>query len=195
MKTQANIAQRRAFNWPLILILVVYFMLGGLFAVLIPHWQVPDEPAHYNVVRQLAQTGAYPVIAPGDYNQQLIGAQIAPPNARPTVSLDSVQYEDHQPPLFYTLAAPVFLAFNGALIPLRLFSLFIGAFVILFGYLSVRAIFPTHPHLAAFAAAFIALLPQHVYMLAGFNNDSLSEALIALVGAYDARRSSISTSK
>ncbi|HEY3342317.1 MAG TPA: hypothetical protein VGK81_09875, partial [Anaerolineae bacterium] len=40
--------------------------------------------------------------------------------------------------------------------------------------------FPTYPHIAAFAAAFIALLPQHLHMMAGFNNDSLSEALIAL---------------
>jgi Dolichyl-phosphate-mannose-protein mannosyltransferase len=179
--TQSSISGRHAFDWPLPIILIAYFVLGSLFAVLIPPWQVPDEPAHYNYVRQLAQTGAYPVIAPGDYNQDLISKQIAPPTARPAVSLDGVQYEDHQPPLFYTLAVPVFLIFNGALIPLRLFSLFIGAFVIVFGYLALRAIFPTHPHIAAFAAAFIGLLPQHVHMLAGFNNDSLSEALIALI--------------
>ncbi|MCL5997829.1 MAG: glycosyltransferase family 39 protein [Chloroflexi bacterium] len=167
-------------DWPLALILVCYFILGGLFAVLVPPWQVPDEPAHYNYVRQLAQTGAYPVIAVGDYDQDLIANRIAPPAARPDFSLDAVQYEDHQPPLFYTLAAPVFLLFNGALIPLRLFSLFIGAFVVVFGYLAVRTIFPAHPHIAAFAVAFIALLPQHLHMMAGFNNDSLSEALIAL---------------
>ena len=166
--------------WPLAVILVAYFALGGLFAVLIPPWQVPDEPAHYNYVRQLAQTGAYPVLMPGDYNQDLISQQIAPPNARPQMSLDSVQYEDHQPPLFYTLAAPVFVLFNGALVPLRLFSLCVGGFVVLFAYLAIRDIFPTHPHVAAFAAAFIALLPQHLHMMAGLNNDSLSEALIAL---------------
>lgn len=176
----SSIVHTRAFEWPLILILIVYFILGGLFAVLVPPWQVPDEPAHYNYVRQLAQTGAYPMIAVGDYNQDLIGTQIAPPDVRPTVSLDSVQYEDHQPPLFYTLAAPVFLIFNGALIPLRLFSLFIGAFVIVFAYLAISAIFPGHRTIAAFATAFIALLPQHVFMMAGFNNDSLSEALISL---------------
>ena len=166
--------------WPLAVILIVYLTLGSLFAVLIPPWQVPDEPAHYNYVRQLAQTGAYPIIAVGDYNQDLIGNQIAPPNAKPTFSLDAVQYEDHQPPLFYTLAAPVFLLFNGALIPLRLFSLFVGGFVVLFAYLALREIFPTHPQIAAFAAGFVALLPQHLHMMAGLNNDSLSEALIAL---------------
>jgi hypothetical protein len=166
--------------WPLAVILIVYLALGSLFAVLIPPWQVPDEPAHYNYVRQLAQTGNYPVLMMGDYNQDLISNQIAPPGARPSMSLDGVQYEDHQPPLFYTLAAPVFLIFNGALIPLRLFSLCIGGLVVVFSYLAVRAIFPTHPQIAAFAAAFIALLPQHVHMMAGLNNDSLSEALITL---------------
>ena len=178
--TQPTIARARAVEWPLIAILAVYFVLGGLFAVLVPPWQVPDEPAHYNYVRQLAQTGAYPVLQMGDYNQDLISNQIAPPNARPAVSLDAVQYEDHQPPLFYTLAAPVFLLFHGALIPLRLFSLLVGGLMVLFSYLAVRAIFPAHPQIAAFAAAFIALLPQHLYMMAGFDNDSLAEALIAL---------------
>lgn len=178
--TPTSVERKFSSVWPLAIILVVYFVLGSLFAVLIPPWQVPDEPAHYNYVRQLAQTGAYPVIMSGDYNQDLISKQIAPANARPSVSLDGVQYEDHQPPLFYTLAAPVFLLFNGTLIPLRLFSLFVGGFVVLFAYLAIRAIFPTHPHIAAFAAAFIALLPQHLHMMAGLNNDSLSEALIAL---------------
>ncbi|HEY3290324.1 MAG TPA: glycosyltransferase family 39 protein [Anaerolineae bacterium] len=176
----SSIVRARSLEWPLLVVLAVYLVIGGLFAVLIPPWQVPDEPAHYNYVRQLAQTGAYPVISIGDYNQDLIGTQIAPPDARPTVSLDAVQYEDHQPLLFYTLAVPVFLMFNGALIPLRLFSLLIGAFVIVFAYLAILAIFPEHRTIAAFAAAFIALLPQHVFMMSGFNNDSLSEALIAL---------------
>lgn len=165
---------------PLIVIVAVYFALGGLAAVLTPPWQVPDEPAHYNYTRQLAQTGAYPVIAPGDYDSNLIGTQIAPPNKRPTISLDSVQYEDHQPPLFYTLAVPIFWLFNGALIPLRLFSLLIGALTVVFAWLAVRAIFPAHTHLASFAAVFVALLPQHLHIMSGFNNDSLSEALIAL---------------
>jgi hypothetical protein len=178
--TPTRVERKFSSIWPLAIILVVYFALGSLFAVLIPPWQVPDEPAHYNYVRQLAQTGAYPVLMPGDYNQDLISKQIAPANARPSVSLDGVQYEDHQPPLFYTLAAPVFLLFNGALIPLRLFSLFVGGFVVIFAYLAIRGIFPAHPHIAAFAAAFIALLPQHLHMMAGLNNDSLSEALIAL---------------
>ncbi len=167
--------------WPLAIVLIAYLTLGSLFAVLVPPWQVPDEPAHYNYVRLFATTGAYPVLAMGDYQQDVIANQVAPPTAKPDKAIvESLRYEDYEPPLFYTLAAPVYLLAGGALIPLRLFSLLIGAFVVLFAYLAIRDVFPTHPHIAAFTAAFVALLPQHLYMMGGFNNDSLSEALIAL---------------
>ena len=54
---------------PLLLILLVYLVIAGLFATRIPAWQVPDEPAHYNYVRQLAQTGQFPVLEPSDWNR------------------------------------------------------------------------------------------------------------------------------
>jgi 4-amino-4-deoxy-L-arabinose transferase-like glycosyltransferase len=174
-------ATRRAMrHYSLALVLAAYFIVGGLYALRIPAWQAPDEPAHYNYVRQLAQTGQYPVIAPGDYDQPLIGERIAPPTARPDFPLDAVQYEDHQPPLFYTLAVPVFQAFGGALAPLRLLSLLAGALTVVFAYLAALEALPGQASVAAFAAAFVALLPQHLHMTASFNNDALAEALLAL---------------
>jgi len=161
----------------LIVILAAYFALGGLFATQIPAWQAPDEPAHYNYIRQLV-AGQLPVIAPGDYNQKEIETQIAPPNARPAIPLDALQYEDHQPPLFYALAAPVFALTGGWLTALRLFSLFIGGFGVIFAYLAIAEIFPDQLWVAALAAALYALLPQHLHMLSSLNNDSLSEALL-----------------
>ncbi len=155
----AHVMRHATRHFPLYLVLAAYFVVGGLYAARIPAWQAPDEPAHYNYVRQLAQTGAYPVIAPGDYDQQLIGERIAPPGARPDFPLDAVQYEDHQPPLFYTLAVPVFLAFGGALQPLRLLSLLAGALTVVFAYLAVLEILPRQASVAALAAAFVALLP------------------------------------
>ena len=53
---------------PLVVLLLVYLVVGGLYAVNTPDWQAPDEPAHYNYVRQLAG-GKWPVIEPGDYDQ------------------------------------------------------------------------------------------------------------------------------
>ncbi|MSQ11017.1 MAG: hypothetical protein EXR52_08485, partial [Dehalococcoidia bacterium] len=46
----------------------VYVLLGCLYALRTPLWQNPDEPAHYNYVRQLSTGGGVPVLQAGDYH-------------------------------------------------------------------------------------------------------------------------------
>ncbi|MDW8351983.1 MAG: DUF2142 domain-containing protein [Anaerolineae bacterium] len=162
---------------PLAVILAAYFAIGALFALLTPAWQTPDEPAHYNYVRQLAQNGTPPVIEPDDWVAGLVPIG---PDVK-DVPVEQMTYQDHQPPLFYALSVPLFVVTGGQLAALRLFALLIGACVVVCTYFTVAAIFPTHPHLAAFAAALAALLPQHLAIMAGYNNDALSEALLGLV--------------
>lgn len=164
-------------HWPLAVIVVAYFVIGSLFALRTPAWQNPDEPAHYNYTRQLVRSGSIPIIEPGDWVAGLVPIG---PNVK-DVPVDRMTYEDHQPPLFYLLSAPVFIITGGQLVALRLFALLIGAFMVVFAYFTVVTIFPAHLYLAAFAATFIALLPQHLAIMAGYNNDALSEALLALV--------------
>lgn len=164
-------------HWPLVVILVAYFALGSLFALRTPAWQNPDEPAHYNYTHQIVLSGSIPMIEPGDWVAGLVPIG---PDVK-DAPIERMTYEDHQPPLFYVLSAPVFIITDGQLVVLRLFVLLIGAFVVVFAYFTVAAIFPTHLYLAAFAAAFVALLPQHLAIMASYNNDALSEALLALV--------------
>jgi hypothetical protein len=162
-----------------ILILLVYLIIGTLYATQTPRWQVPDEPAHYNYIRQLVTQHIFPVLAPGDYNQAYL-SELTSTGFPPDKPIDSLEYEDHQPPLYYLLAAPIFILFNGALLPLRLFSLLLGAFVIFFAWLVVCEVFPEHEVLALTAAGFIAFIPQHIAVMAGVNNDSLAELLMSL---------------
>jgi len=158
-------------------LLLVYGLIAALFAVRIPAWQVPDEPAHYNYVRQVAQTGQLPVLEPSDWN-----ANFSPPGPdKRDIAVENLTYEDHQPPLFYVSAVPVFQLTNGSLTALRLWSVFISLFSLVFAYLTLCTIFPDQAWIALAATAFMAFLPQRVHMMAGFNNDSLSEAMIALV--------------
>ena len=71
----------------LALILLLYLAVGALYAIKTPAWQTPDEPAHYNYVRQLAN-GRLPVIQPGDYDQEFIMRVVfAGPPFPPEVSL------------------------------------------------------------------------------------------------------------
>ena len=165
-------------NWPLLLILLAYFIVGSLYAVRTPAWQVPDEPAHYNYIRELAEQKRLPVMTAQDYDQNYI-EQLTGERFPPELSIAPLTYEDHQPPLYYLLATPVFWLGGGSLLPLRLFSLTLGAVVIVMTALLTRDIFPDSPGLSWLAAGLVAFLPQHLAMLSGVNNDSLTEALLA----------------
>lgn len=161
-------------------ILVAYVLIGALFVLLTPPWQVPDEPAHYNYISILAQERRLPVLEMGDFPAgylETLKAQRFPPE----MPIDPIRYESHQPPLYYLLAVPLFVLTGGALLPLRLFSLALGAGVILLAYAAVQGLFPRQPLLALGTAAFVGFLPQHVAMMAGVNNDSLAELILAAV--------------
>jgi hypothetical protein len=160
------------------LLLLVYLVLGALFAIRTPPWQAPDEPAHYNYVRQLVE-GAWPVIEPGDWDQaylsEVVGAEFAP-----SYPLDEITYEDWQPPLYYLLQAPVYALSGGSLTAMRLLSVALGAGVVALAYVVGRAVFGrVAPALAV--AAFVAFLPQHLAILGSVNNDALSELIIAAI--------------
>ncbi|MEW5988349.1 MAG: glycosyltransferase family 39 protein, partial [Chloroflexota bacterium] len=159
-------------------ILLLYLVIGTLFAILTPPWQAPDEPAHYNYVRQLA-AGHWPVIEPGDYDQDYLVEVVFNSHFAPQYSIEPFEYEDYQPPLYYLLQTPVFWLFQGALLPMRLLSVLLGAGVVSLAYAIAGRVLPGRPYLSLTATAFVAFLPQHVAMLAAVNNDSLAELIIA----------------
>jgi 4-amino-4-deoxy-L-arabinose transferase-like glycosyltransferase len=164
----------------LIAILVGYGILAVLYATQTPAWQIPDEPAHYNYVRQIAADGCCPTMAPGDWDAAYQG-QIVSSGFDPQYldRLDAVQYEDHQPPLFYLLAAPIYRAADGSLTAIRLLSAVLGLGVILSAYAIARTITGSGP-VALGTAAFVAFVPQHVAILAGAGNDSLAELIVSV---------------
>lgn len=165
----------------LFVVLGLYLVLGILYAVRTPAWQTPDEPAHVQVVAQLAESGCCPVIAPGDWDQALL-SELTSARFAPELldAIPSIQYEDHQPPLFYLLAMPVYTAAGGGWLALRLLSLLLGAGVVIAAYAAARMLLPAQGWLAVSAAAFTALIPQHLAMLAAANNDAQAEFAVAL---------------
>ncbi len=165
---------RRA--WPGWLIVLVYLLVGSLYAVATPRWQVPDEPAHYNYIRALA-AGRWPVMEMGDYDQALL-ERLTAEKFPPHLSVDALEYEDHQPPLYYLLATPLYLLFGGALLPLRLLSVAMGAVAVMAVMGVLRELAPARPGVAWLGGGVVAFLPQFVAMTAGVNNDALTLALL-----------------
>lgn len=163
------------------LLLLAYLIVAALFAVRTPAWQAPDEPAHYNYAAQVAANGCCPTLEAGDWNSPYLETLKAARFAPATLGdLASVQYEDHQPPLYYLLGALVLQLSGGSLLALRLVSVLLGTGVVAAAYATARAVLPERPAIALGAAAFVAFLPQHVAMLAAAENDSLAELIVAL---------------
>ena len=172
---------------PLVLILAVYLILGVLYAWYTPLWQAPDEPAHYNNVRYVVETGQMTFLHPGDYDQDYLEV-IKSHRFPPEMPIDGIRYEGHQPPLYYWLVAPLLLITQGMgfevqVFALRLFGVFLGAGVVGFIWASARHLFPRKVTLAMLAAGFAAFLPMHLAMMAAINNDALAELIIAM-GVY-----------
>lgn len=166
-------------HFPLVLILVAYLLVASLYATNTPAWQAPDEPAHYNYIRQLA-AGDLPVIEPADYDEAYRSSAVSSGFA-PDYPVEPLTYEDWQPPLYYLLLTPVFLLSGGALTVLRFASLILGAGIVVAAYGVALLRWPRKRWLALTATAFVAFLPQHIAILSSVNNDTLSELIIALI--------------
>lgn len=164
----------------LLLVLFSYLAFGVGFAFFTPQWQNPDEPAHYNYIRHLGETGRIPVLQLEDYNHVYL-EEIVRRGFPPDLDISPLRYEYHQPPLYYLLALPVYAISQGRVLPLRFFSLILGAGLIVVAYLVVRTVVPGQQSIACSAAAFVAFLPQHTAMMASINNDALAELLMGLV--------------
>ena len=164
----------------LIPIILIYLLIGVLFVFYTPAWQAPDEPAHYNYIRQLA-AGRLPVIEAGDYDQDYLMEVVFISAFAPQYSLESIEYEDWQPPLYYLLQTPNYLVSGGSLTAMRLFSLVLGSGVVILAYALVYRLAPEEQWLALTTAVFVAFLPQHMAMISSANNDALAELLLAAI--------------
>lgn len=158
-----------------------FLLLGALFAWRVPDWQAPDEPAHYNYIAQVANGELLPVIEMGDWNNSYIN-EIKANDFIPSVidELDTVQYENHQPPLYYWLATPIFILTDGNLFAVRMVSVLLATIMLMLSYSITKEIFCEHTHLALVVMLLIGFLPQNLHILASVNNDALAGVMIAI---------------
>ena len=169
----------------LLLILAAYLVLATGYAVVTPPWQAPDEPAHFNYIRHLWETRSLPELRAGDYPADLL-EELKRRKWPPDLSVDTLRYESHQPPLFYLIAAPVYglaqtlhLGLRGTVVALRLVSVVLGVGLLLLAYRITRRVLPESPSLALAATTFVAFLPMHLAVTAAINNDTLAELALA----------------
>ena len=147
-----------------------------MYAVRTPLWQAPDEPAHYNYVRDLALGQGLPILTPEDWNAE--SGRLIRAGFPEGSSVDGFGYEAHQPPTYYAILAPAEMLLAGRparvqVHTLRLLGALLMLPVIALAWQVGRRVLPNRRWLALGAAGFVALLPQAVAMNASINNDVL----------------------
>lgn len=174
-------------------IVVAYAVLAYGYAVVTPAWNNPDEPAHFNYVAQLAETGSLPVLQQGDWNNALqerlksVGFRGATPQ-----EVAVIRYEAWQPPLYYLLGVIPYLAFaasglSGQLLALRLFDAALGGLTLVVAHGVGRELFcrrasiPAGAGLALAVPATMAGVPMYTAMSASVTNDALANLVAVLL--------------
>ncbi len=181
-----------------LVVVFTYILLAALYAIFTPKWQAPDEPAHFNYIRAIAETGALPVLQRGNYDQEYL-EKIKAAKFPATMSIDAIRYEAYQPPLYYLAATPVYLltrvlsgqskeGLDAQVVALRLFSALLEVIALVVAFSIVRAIFPDDHLLALATVGAIATIPQHIAITASISNDTAAELIIALILLLAVRR-------
>lgn len=159
------------------LCIVVYLAFGIAHALTTPvardstqnFINAPDEAAHREYLRALADGGRLPVgprLLRSDGRQEEVRD-----NGFPT-------YEWHQPPLYYWMAS---VWYRLGPIAVRVFTLLLGLLGIAATYLITRRALPAEPETACLAAGLVALLPMRQAVYASAGNDALLEAAFGFV--------------
>ncbi len=169
----------------LALLVLVYVLIAVQYARLTPPWQAPDEPAHYNYVKYVAEHGALPILRMGDFPSAYL-EEIKGRGFPPEMSIEPIRYESWQPPLYYLLGAAVYrltsgLPQAGQLLALRLLSVALGTVLLLVTYHTVLALASGRTWLALGSTAIVATVPMHVAVTAAVSNDVLAELWSALL--------------
>ncbi len=183
------------------LVLLAYFLLSLAWVVIIPPWQGPDEPGHYEYARLLSDLHRPP--RPQDANPELQAEIIrdldahdfwrlthqprpAPLPSRfqevPFLKRSGTQL-GNEPTLYYLAPALFFHALpNVPTLHLyigRIYSVLLGSLILFIGHRAARYRFSSRPDLAAGMSSLLALLPMPIFIHATFSSNAFKD----LVGA------------
>jgi 4-amino-4-deoxy-L-arabinose transferase-like glycosyltransferase len=144
----------------LFLLLLLGFSLRLAGSALFPLWSGPDEGSHFYHIVFIAERGVMPNMPWSAVSNTLYNQTVG------------------QPPVYYSLLAPVYSLVKGlgtglAVHLLRLFNVFFGTACIALTYLVAKRL-RLGKRVCIGSAAFIALLPTHVVVSSAINNDPLS---------------------
>lgn len=187
---------------PIVFLLALAFVRGVIYASVVPPWQAPDEPAHFERVRASLVAEEWEGINgdPAWYNQlrdslytfgfgdYLIYKSGFTPE-QPLRAYIDLYHEIYRGlystrPSYAAMGLPLFVAptqdVTLQLYLVRLNTVLMGMGIVLLAYLTAQIIFPGRPFLYLGIPVLILFIPQHTHMLSTVNNGNLAELLAAV---------------
>ena len=189
-------------RWPGVVLVVLVVALGQAVLygfILIPPWQAPDEPGHYEYVRGLSQYGTrQPTASESETLQrevitslagqrfwELLGRHV--PDPQPQIFLQdsylNSQRED-EPPLYYVLPA-MFLDRGQTTLDrlylIRGWSVFLYLMTIGFTYLGLEELSAGGRFLPVVGGLLVGLMPMPAFIGSSANNDVAAMAASTIV--------------
>ena len=185
----------------LYLILALALVRGVIYASLVPPWQAPDEPAHFERARAALSAEDWAGTSENqpawydelrdelirfDFLDYTLKARPATADAPLNSYIDLYQevygglygsrltYAALGWPLFLAPGQPVILQ----LYLLRLGTVLMNLVIIFLAYLTTRTIFPNNQFLDLGVPLLILFNPQHTHILSTVNNGNLTELLV-----------------
>ena len=183
-----------------LLFIALGLVRGLLYSALIPPWQGPDEPQHFEYVRLLYEKRR--LLDWGDnipaVEQEIIASmgqfdywrtgRYVHHGATFNEIWDGYSHDLQQPPLAYLLyLGPLLIAPNDIALQLylmRLLSVLLSLIVIVAALVVANKLWEAHSTLSWAIPAFIVFLPTYMAMSGMVNNDHLAEVAVSLVLAF-----------
>ncbi len=182
--------------------MVLTFLHGATYALLVPPWQGPDEPVHFQFLRVLAAAPAQYTPLPervaeihGEVTRSMRRFawwdyfNTATPPADPAAPPEQLYYQ-RGAMAYYYLSLPFWWlvrqqAVETQLYALRLFSVLLQCLTVYLTYRLGREVLgapaaPADLDWPLAAALVVALLPQYTFISASYNDDNLAPVLTSL---------------
>jgi len=182
-------------------LIVAVLLRGALYTFVVPPWQHPDEPTHFEHVRLITDLGILPEIedisiplrreiaismaAYGFWNPNP-APEITDSNLdNPGISLLGIYTLTH-PRLYYRFAATwlrpwLGLSIEGQLFAVRLLGVFLNLVVALAAFKTAQMLFSHSKWIAPAVMGFVVFHPGNTDIMSAVNNDVLVNALGAII--------------
>ncbi len=186
---------------PLVLLLALAMVRGVIYSSVVPLWQAPDEPSHFEYVklilerRSLPQEGdIFPSVSReivASMIEQDVGryqpAAFVPPEARIAPQPPDIPGPSQlsHSPSYYLLNALLLAPLEEQDVATqayaaRLVSVALSTLVVLVAFLTARELFPKEPFLTLGIPTLVLFIPAHTFMTSTINNDHLAELICSL---------------